>query len=97
MNAKNVANRRTACDSDASARSPATNSFGATPSDAGALWRRQSGRVQIPIAQNLEKMGKFAGAIAFYREIARQAEGTEEGRLAATRIAELTSRPLNTD
>ncbi len=50
-------------------------------------------RVQIPIAQNLEKMGKFAGAMAFYREIARQAEGTDEGRLAVARIAELTSRP----
>ena len=58
-----------------------------------ALEAAKRARVQIPIAQNLEKMGKFAGAMAFYREIARQAEGTDEGRLAASRIAEITSRP----
>jgi RNA polymerase sigma factor (sigma-70 family) len=57
-----------------------------------ALEAAKRARVQIPIAQNLEKMGKFAGAMAFYREIARQAEGTDEGRLAATRIAEISSR-----
>ena len=60
-----------------------------------ALEAAKRARVQIPIAQNLEKMGKFSGAMAFYREIARLAEGTDEGRLAATRIAEITSRPAN--
>jgi RNA polymerase sigma factor (sigma-70 family) len=49
-------------------------------------------RVQIPIAQNLEKMGKITGALAFYEEIARLAAGTDEGRLAVARIAELSSQ-----
>jgi hypothetical protein len=37
-------------------------------------------------------MGKITGAIAFYQEIAREASGTEEGRLAAARIAALNAR-----
>ncbi len=49
-------------------------------------------RVQIPIAESLEKMGKINGAIAFYQDIAREASGTEEGRLAAARISELSTR-----
>jgi len=49
-------------------------------------------RVQIPIAQTLEKTGKITAAVAFYREIARQAHGTEEGRLAARRIAALSTQ-----
>ena len=40
-------------------------------------------KVQIPIAESLEKMGKINGALTFYRQIAREAYGTEEGRLAA--------------
>jgi CxxC motif-containing protein (DUF1111 family) len=47
-------------------------------------------RIQIPIAQSLEKMGKITGAIAFYEEIVRQAAGTPEGRLAAERVAALS-------
>jgi hypothetical protein len=46
--------------------------------------------VQIPIAESLEKMGKTAGALKFYREIARLAAGTKEGRLAADRITALS-------
>jgi RNA polymerase sigma factor (sigma-70 family) len=57
-----------------------------------ALDAAKRARVQIPIAQSLEKMGKITGALAFYRDIARLADGTDEGRLAATRIAELSSR-----
>jgi RNA polymerase sigma factor (sigma-70 family) len=49
-------------------------------------------RVQIPIAQSLEKMGKITGALAFYRDIARLADGTDEGRLAAARIAVLSNQ-----
>jgi RNA polymerase sigma factor (sigma-70 family) len=46
-------------------------------------------RAQIPLARSLEKMGKITGAIAFYQEIAREASGTKEGRLAEVRISEL--------
>ena len=49
-------------------------------------------KVQIPIAESLEKMGKINGALAFYRDIARDASGTEEGRIAATRITQLKTR-----
>jgi RNA polymerase sigma factor (sigma-70 family) len=49
-------------------------------------------RVQIPLARSLERMGKITGAIAFYQEIARDASGTEEGRLAAARISALSTR-----
>ena len=48
-------------------------------------------RVQIPMAESLEKMGKTAGALKFYREIARVAAGTKEGRLAAERITALSA------
>ena len=51
-------------------------------------------KVQIPIAESLEKMGKINGALTFYRQIAREAYGTEEGRLAATRITELSTRTV---
>jgi CxxC motif-containing protein (DUF1111 family) len=51
-------------------------------------------KVQIPIAESLEKMGKITGALAFYREIAREASGTEEGRLAAIRITALSTRAV---
>jgi RNA polymerase sigma factor (sigma-70 family) len=47
-------------------------------------------RVQIPMARRLEKMGKITGALGFYRDIARDAAGTDEGRLAAERISALT-------
>ena len=40
------------------------------------------------------KMGKIPGALAFYRQIAREASGTEEGRLAAIRITELITRTV---
>ena len=46
-------------------------------------------RVQIPLARSLERQGKIAGAIAFYKEIAKDASGTEEGKLAAERISAL--------
>jgi hypothetical protein len=39
-------------------------------------------------------MGKTIGAINFYREIARDAAGTEEGRLAAERINVLRTRVI---
>jgi CxxC motif-containing protein (DUF1111 family) len=51
-------------------------------------------KVQIPLAESLEKMGKFTGAMAFYREIAREASGTEEGRFAALRITALSTRTV---
>jgi RNA polymerase sigma factor (sigma-70 family) len=52
-------------------------------------------RAQIPIAQALEKMGKFTGALEFYTKIAREVPDTEEGRLAAARVAALrTTRDL---
>jgi CxxC motif-containing protein (DUF1111 family) len=49
-------------------------------------------RAKLPLAQSLEKMGKTAGAINFYREIARDAAGTDEGRLATERINVLSTR-----
>jgi hypothetical protein len=56
-----------------------------------ALEAAKRARVQIPIAESLEKMGKTAGALNFYRDIARQAAGTREGQLAAERISALTA------
>ena len=49
-------------------------------------------RVRFPAARDLEKMGKIAGALEFYREIARQAPETDEGRLSAARIDALSTR-----
>jgi RNA polymerase sigma factor (sigma-70 family) len=49
-------------------------------------------RARLPLAQSLEKMGKTTGAINFYREIARDAAGTDEGRMAAERINILSTR-----
>jgi RNA polymerase sigma factor (sigma-70 family) len=46
-------------------------------------------QVQFPLAVSLEKMGKVPGALGFYREIARLAPETEEGRRAAARISAL--------
>ena len=57
-----------------------------------ALDAAKRARVQIPIAENLEKMGKISGALSFYNEIARQAAGTAEGQLAAERIAALSTQ-----
>lgn len=51
-------------------------------------------RAKIPLAQSLERMGKTVGAINFYREIARDAAGTEEGRLAVERINVLQTRVI---
>jgi hypothetical protein len=39
-------------------------------------------------------MGKTTGAINFYREIARDAAGTDEGRLATERINVLRTRVI---
>ncbi|MDR3634769.1 MAG: sigma-70 family RNA polymerase sigma factor [Isosphaeraceae bacterium] len=44
-------------------------------------------QTQLPIAVSLEKLGKTAGALEFYREIAREAPDTDEGRSAAARMA----------
>jgi RNA polymerase sigma factor (sigma-70 family) len=52
-------------------------------------------RAKIPLAQSLERMGKTAGAINFYREIARDAAGTDEGRLATERINMLSTRVIS--
>ena len=41
---------------------------------------------QLPIAVNLERTGKIAGALEFYRTIAREVPDTDEGRTAAERI-----------
>jgi hypothetical protein len=49
-------------------------------------------RARLPLARSLEKMGKTTGAISFYREIARDAAGTEEGRIATERIQVLSTR-----
>jgi RNA polymerase sigma factor (sigma-70 family) len=49
-------------------------------------------RAQIPLARSLERMGKITGALAFYQEIARDASGTEEGRLAAAKVSALSAR-----
>jgi hypothetical protein len=49
-------------------------------------------RAKLPLARSLEKMGKTTGAINFYREIVRDAAGTEEGRLATERINILSTR-----
>ena len=51
-------------------------------------------RTKIPLAESLERMGKTTGAINFYREIARDAAGTDEGRLAVERINTLSTRIL---
>jgi RNA polymerase sigma factor (sigma-70 family) len=49
-------------------------------------------RAQIPLARSLERMGKITGALAFYQEIARDASGTEEGKLAAAKVSALSTR-----
>ena len=49
-------------------------------------------RAQIPLARSLERQGKITGAIAFYQKIARDASGTEEGRLAAAKVSALSTR-----
>jgi len=48
-------------------------------------------RGQLSLAQSLEKMDKITGALDFYREIAREAANTKEGRLAAARIEALSN------
>jgi CxxC motif-containing protein (DUF1111 family) len=49
-------------------------------------------RARLPLARSLENMGKTTGAINFYREIARDAADTEEGRIANERIRVLSTR-----
>ncbi len=51
-------------------------------------------RVRLPIAQALEKMGKNTAALDSYRAIVSEAPATVEGRLAAARITQLTSRVI---
>src|SRR5262249_4166497 len=48
-------------------------------------------RIRFPAAQDLEKMGKIAAALNYYNEIAQDAPATKEGRLAAERIAVLST------
>jgi RNA polymerase sigma factor (sigma-70 family) len=48
-------------------------------------------RAQIPLARSLERMGKITGALAFYKEIAKDASGTEEGKLAAAKVSALSA------
>jgi RNA polymerase sigma factor (sigma-70 family) len=50
-------------------------------------------RRRLPLAMSLEKMGKTAAALEFYREIARNAAGTEEARTASARVAALAGKP----
>jgi mono/diheme cytochrome c family protein len=52
-------------------------------------------QIQLPIATNLERVGKLTGALEFYREIAREAPDTEEGRTAIARIASLRILPAS--
>ncbi|MGO9469169.1 MAG: di-heme oxidoredictase family protein, partial [Isosphaeraceae bacterium] len=49
-------------------------------------------RVRLPLAQALEKMGKTAGALDYYRQIASDAPDSEAGRLATARIAEISTQ-----
>jgi RNA polymerase sigma factor (sigma-70 family) len=48
-------------------------------------------RVQIPIAESMERAGRYSRALAFYRDIAQRASGTDEGRLATRRIMALSA------
>jgi CxxC motif-containing protein (DUF1111 family) len=41
---------------------------------------------KLHLAQSLEKMGQFQGALEFYREVVREAPDSPSGRLAAERI-----------
>jgi RNA polymerase sigma factor (sigma-70 family) len=49
-------------------------------------------RVRLPLAQALEKMGKTAGALDYYRQIATDAPDSEAGRLASARIAAISTQ-----
>ncbi len=51
-------------------------------------------KAKLPIARSLERQGRTRGAITFYREIAREAPNTDEGRQAAQRINALTTRDV---
>jgi RNA polymerase sigma factor (sigma-70 family) len=48
---------------------------------------------QFLMAVNLEKAGKIAGALEFYRTIVREARDSEEGRASVARIADLLKNP----
>ncbi len=54
---------------------------------ATSLWRAES---KLNAAMDLERAGKTAGALAFYREIVQDFRDTTQGRLAADRIAKLS-------
>jgi hypothetical protein len=47
-------------------------------------------RAELPIAFKLETLGKTQGALTFYRQIARIAPDSREGRQASERIIEIT-------
>ncbi len=47
--------------------------------------------MQIRSAEALERSGRFSGALSYYRDVARDASGTAEGRLAAARVIALGS------
>jgi hypothetical protein len=47
-------------------------------------------RVELPIALKLDTLGKAQGALSFYRQIVRMAPYSQEGRLAADRIIEIS-------
>jgi len=49
-------------------------------------------RVRLPLAQALEKAGKTAGALDYYRQIASDAPDSEAGRRAAARIAAISTQ-----
>ncbi len=49
----------------------------------------QRARGRMGVARSLEKMGRTQGALKYYREIARDAAGTDVGREAAERVKTL--------
>jgi RNA polymerase sigma factor (sigma-70 family) len=65
------------------------------------LQRRQTdadgklARARMAAAAELERMNKFEGALEFYRKIVRQTPDSEEGRLAARRIAALSQQAVD--
>ena len=57
---------------------------------AEAAMRRAQRSFQFAV--NLERSGKFAAAVAYYREVVRDVPTAEEGRVALDRIADLSAR-----
>jgi CxxC motif-containing protein (DUF1111 family) len=50
---------------------------------------------RLQAARTLERMGKTKGALDFYREVVRERPDSEQGRMAADRIAALEGRAEN--